>query len=137
MRTVRTSALVALATAALALAASPASAAATAYNTRSVFLDGNPMLSDPDACTSRSISLTAGTYTWSQVIGSVHDPSRDIYLAAGTYTWTDCMRAWDGYYEQKSSLSKPGSAAAVLNDPRELHFTPGTRTFGSLLDPHF
>ncbi|WP_329114053.1 hypothetical protein [Streptomyces sp. NBC_01353] len=129
-------AVAATATALVAIAGSPASAADTAYNTRNVYLDGAPVWSDPDACVSRSMTVASGWYTWTQIFEGTRNPSRDLYLAAGTYTWTDCIRAWDGYYEQKSSLSKPGSATAVLNDTN-LHFSAGTYHFGSLLDPHF
>ncbi|MFE3582238.1 hypothetical protein [Streptomyces vinaceus] len=110
----KVAAVAAVATAAVALAGAPASAADTAYNTRSVWLDGVPRWSDADACTTRSMTL-----------------------AGGNYTWTDCIRPQDGYYLQTSSLSKPGLDTAYLNDPVQHHFSQGTYTFGSLLDPHF
>ncbi|MFF4847550.1 hypothetical protein [Streptomyces sp. NPDC001194] len=133
----KVAAVAAVATAAVALAGAPASAADTAYNTRSVWLDGVPRWSDADACTTRSMTLASGNYTWTQIWEGSRTPSRDLYLAAGTYTWTDCIRPQDGYYLQTSSLSKPGLDTAYLNDPVQHHFSQGTYTFGSLLDPHF
>jgi len=127
----------AAATAAVALAGAPASAADTAYNTRSVFLDGVPLESDADACVSRTLALASGTYTWTQIFQSSRTPTRDIFLAAGTYTWTDCIRPHNGYYQQTSTLDKAGTAPASLNDATQYHWASGTYTFGSLLDPHF
>ncbi|MFD9035230.1 hypothetical protein ACFVZW_29445 [Streptomyces sp. NPDC059567] len=129
-------AVAATATALVAIAGSPATAADTAYNTRNVYLDGIPLPSDDQACVSRSMTLASGWYTWTQIYDAARNPSRDLYLASGTYTWTDCIVAGNGDYDQTSSLSKPGSATAVLNDTN-LPFTRGTHTFGSLLDPHF
>ncbi|MEU9800921.1 hypothetical protein [Streptomyces sp. NPDC051000] len=129
--------VVAAATAAVAFAGGPASAADTAYNTRSVYLNGVPKWSDADACVTKNISLTSGTYTWTQIFGSSRTPTREIYLASGSYSWTDCIRAFDGHYKQNSTLSRSGSASAVLNDDTQYHWIAGTYTFGSLLDPHF
>ena len=126
----------AAATALVTLAGSPASAADTAYNTRSVWLNGEPEEGQEQACTTRSMYLASGTYTWTQIFGSVRTPTRDIYLAAGTYTWKDCIVPHNDSYEQTSSLSKPGSETAYLIDPNFLQ-PAGTVTFGSLLDPHF
>ncbi|WP_327280705.1 MULTISPECIES: hypothetical protein [unclassified Streptomyces] len=133
----KVAAVAAVATAVVTLAGAPASAADTAYNTRSVWLDGIPRASDADACTTRSMTLASGNYTWTQIFGGSRTPSRDLYLAAGTYTWTDCIRPWNGYYQQTSSLSKPGLETAYLNDQTQYHWSAGTYTFGSLLDPHF
>ncbi|GAA0291153.1 hypothetical protein GCM10010302_32140 [Streptomyces polychromogenes] len=130
-------AVAAAATAVMTLAGTPASAADTAYNTRSVWVDGRPTWDQDPACTTRSIYLASGTYTWTQILDQYRYPTRDLYLAAGTYTWTDCLSPRGGYYKQTSSLSKPGSATAYLNDPAELGLTQGTYTFGSLLTPHF
>ncbi|MFG2821479.1 hypothetical protein ACGFX4_18870 [Kitasatospora sp. NPDC048365] len=126
----------AAATALVTLAGSPASAADTAHNTRSVFLDGEPSGANVSACTTRSMYLASGTYTWTQIFGGTRTPTRDLYLATGTYTWRDCIVPHNGHYEQTSSLSKPGSETAYLIDPSFLQ-PAGTYTFGSLLDPHF
>ncbi|MEU8527639.1 hypothetical protein AB0C77_18910 [Streptomyces sp. NPDC048629] len=104
--------------------------------TRSVWLDGDPIETDAEACTSRSIYLASGWYTWTQIFGAARTPSRDLYLAAGTYTWTDCIKPHSGSYEQKSSLYRPGYQPAYLNDPK-FTATRATYTFGSELDPHF
>ncbi|WP_418960537.1 hypothetical protein [Streptomyces tritici] len=130
-------AVAAATTAVVTLAGSPASAASAAYNTRSVWLDGIPRASDADACVTRTIALASGTYTWTQIFGTSRTPTRTIYLAADTYTWRDCIRAYDGYYKQTSTLLKPGEGAAYLNDPNPLHLSAGTYNFGSMLDPHF
>ncbi|MFF4104137.1 hypothetical protein [Streptomyces sp. NPDC001903] len=140
----KVAAAAAVATAVVALAGAPASAADTAYNMRSVWLDGVPRWTDADACTTRSMTLASGNYTWTQIFGNIYTPSRDLYLAAGTYTWTDCIRPQDGdrpgeagYYLQTSSLSKPGLDTAYLNDPVKHRWSAGTYTFGSQLVPHF
>ncbi|MEU6480318.1 hypothetical protein ABZ858_26225 [Streptomyces sp. NPDC047017] len=133
----KAAAVAAAAAAVVTLAGGSAGAASTAYNTRTVHLDGIPVESDADACTTKTISLAAGTYTWTQILDNSRLPSRDITLAAGTYTWTDCLRPHNGYYQQTSSLAKPGSAPAALNDPNQLTFSANDYTFGSLLDPHF
>ncbi len=132
----KVAAVAAAATAVVTLAGAPASAADTAFNTRSVWLDGEPSGANYNACTTRSMYLASGTYTWTQIFGSVQEPTRDLYLAAGTYTWKDCIVPHNGYYEQTSSLSKPGSATAYLTDPYFLQ-PASTVTFGSMLDPHF
>ncbi|MFD3992931.1 hypothetical protein [Streptomyces sp. NPDC058583] len=132
----RFAAAAAAATALMTLAGSPASAADTAYNTRSVWLDGEPSGANVSACTTRSMYLSSGTYTWTQILGGTRTPTRDLYLATGTYTWKDCIVPHNGYYEQTSSLSKPGSDTAYLSDP-SFGQPMGTYTFGSLLDPHF
>ncbi|MCX5612666.1 hypothetical protein OHB39_34715 [Streptomyces sp. NBC_00047] len=132
----KVAAVAAAATAVVAMAGVPASAADTAYNTRSVWLDGQPSGANASACTTRSMYLASGTYTWTQIFGGSRTPTRDIYLATGTYTWRDCVVPHNGYYEQTSSLSKPGSETAYLIDP-SFGQLAGTYTFGSLLDPHF
>ncbi|WOX24976.1 hypothetical protein [Streptomyces solicathayae] len=132
----KVAAVAAAATAVVTLAGAPASAAENAYNTRSVWLDGDPIETDAEACTSRSIYLASGWYTWTQIFGAARTPSRDLYLAAGTYTWTDCIKPHSGSYEQKSSLYQPGYQPAYLNDPK-FTATRATYTFGSELDPHF
>ncbi|GHF52879.1 hypothetical protein [Streptomyces griseosporeus] len=129
-------AVAAVATAAVSLASAPASAASTAYNTRTVWVDGIPRETDADACTTRTLYLSSGTYTWTQILNNSRYPSRDIYLAAGTYTWTDCIRPHDYSYQQTSTLDKAGSSPATLNDP-SFQLDAGDVTFGSLLDPHF
>ncbi|MGC0332165.1 hypothetical protein RKD23_005155 [Streptomyces sp. SAI-170] len=133
----KVAAAAAAAAAVVTLAGGQASAADAAYNTRSVYLDGAPVPSDPPACVSRSIYLAAGNYTWTQILNSSRTPSRDIYLAAGTYTWKDCISAGTGYYLQNSSLTKSGGGTAWLSDPNHLDLSAGTYTMGSLLDPHF
>ncbi|WP_367325712.1 hypothetical protein [Streptomyces sp. HUAS ZL42] len=125
-----------MATAAVTLAGSPASAADTAYNTRSLYLTGSPSPSNADACTSKSIYLGTGDYTWTQIFDTIRTPTRDIYLTAGTYTWEDCLSPEAGYYAHKSTLAKSGSATAILGGSVTYTYS-GTHTFGSLLDPHF
>ncbi|MFD6227933.1 hypothetical protein ACFWFZ_13780 [Streptomyces sp. NPDC060232] len=124
------------ATALVALAGAPASAADTAYNTREVTLTATPNASMPSACVSRDIYLATGNYKWSQVLNNARIPNRDIFIAAGWYTWSDCMIPYNGYYNQHSWLSKPGSPMATLADTNQLHLS-GTYTFGSELDPSF
>ncbi|KOU32609.1 MULTISPECIES: hypothetical protein [Streptomyces] len=124
------------ATALLALAGAPAEAAATAYNTRSVTLVADPVATMPDACVTRDVYLATGDYKWSQILGGARIPNRDIYIAAGWYTWKDCIITRNGFYNQQSWLSKPGSATATLADTNELHLS-GTYTFGSELAPKF
>ncbi|MGW3325714.1 hypothetical protein [Streptomyces virginiae] len=48
----------------------------------------------------------------------------------------DCIVPYNGYYNQHSWLSKPGSATAALADTNQLHLS-GTYTFGSELAPKF
>ncbi|MFG2131779.1 hypothetical protein ACGFNV_28715 [Streptomyces sp. NPDC048751] len=131
----RFAAVAAAATALVAIAGNPASAAGTAYNTRTLTLNGNPSPSDATACVSKSITLAAGNYTWSQVFDSFRVPTRDISLAAGSYTWKDCLVPGDGGYTQTSYLAKSGSPAATLVSG--VGTTTGSHTFGSLLDPKF
>ncbi|WKD34538.1 hypothetical protein [Streptomyces xanthophaeus] len=124
------------ATALVALAGAPAEAADTAYNTRSVTLTANPTSGMVNACVSRNIYLATGDYKWSQILGGARIPNRDLYVEAGWYTWTDCIVPFNGYYNQHSWLSKPGSATAGLPDTNQLHLS-GTYTFGSELAPKF
>ncbi|MFE2262999.1 hypothetical protein [Streptomyces griseosporeus] len=129
-------AVAAVATAAVSLVSAPASAADTAYNTRTLWVGGYPRETDADACTTRTLYLNSGTYTWKQIRDLARYPGRDIYLAAGTYTWTDCLHPHDNYYQQTSTLDKAGSSPASLTGPAFTTLS-GDMTFGSLLDPHF
>ncbi|MFF0277807.1 hypothetical protein [Streptomyces sp. NPDC004330] len=95
------------------------------------------MASDAPACTSKSIYLASGTYTWTELWEGAQYATRDIYLAAGTYTWKDCVVPYDGVYGQQSSLSRLGLPTAYLNDTNTVGWDRGTYVFGSLLDPHF
>ncbi|MFJ3877053.1 hypothetical protein ACIPW5_06295 [Streptomyces sp. NPDC090077] len=133
----RFAAVAAAATAVVTLAGTPASAGDIAFNTRDVWVDGKPTQGQADACTSRSMYLASGTYTWTQILDGYRYPTRDLYLAMGTYTWKDCLSPRDGGYKQFSLLYKPGSETAYLVDPSEFGLAPGTHTIGSLLNPHF
>ncbi|MEU6170276.1 hypothetical protein [Streptomyces tanashiensis] len=126
-----------MAAAVVTVAGAPASAGATAYNQRTVWLNGLPMAGEAPACTSKSIYLASGTYTWTQRWEGYEYASRDIYLAAGTYTWKDCLVPRDGEYGQQSSLARLGLPTAYLNEMYPQGEIRGTFLFGSLLDPHF
>ncbi|MFD9477687.1 hypothetical protein [Streptomyces nojiriensis] len=70
------------------------------------------------------------------ILGGARIPNRDLYVEAGWYTWNDCIVPYNGYYNQHSWLSKPGSPLASLADTNQLHLS-GTYTFGSELAPKF
>lgn len=135
-RRVAHAATVALAIASIfTLTETPASAAATAYNTRTSKLAGSPDFTMQNSCTSRTIYLAEGSYVYSQKIGASSGPARTLKLLPGDYEWWDCMMPNDGFYNQQSTLSFGGYPDVVLNSTR--HLTTGTYTFGSFLQPNF
>ncbi|MFF4450827.1 hypothetical protein [Streptomyces sp. NPDC001502] len=127
---------VAAAAAAAALvtfAGSPASAGSMAYNTRSVWLNGNPKYTDQNACVNRTIWLKTSDYTWKMFMDGGYT-TREIYLEAGDYYWVDCIVPFNGRYAQYSRLSKVGSEPAHINSDG-FRQPAGTYTFGSTLLP--
>ncbi|MCX4721903.1 hypothetical protein [Streptomyces virginiae] len=124
----------AAAAALVTLAGSPASAGSTAYNQRSVWLNGHPSVNDDQACVTRTIWLKSTDYTWKMYLDGGHR-TREVYLEAGTYYWADCIVSLDGAYHQYSRLSKDdGSEPAYINFDRGPH-PKGTFIFGSSLLP--
>ncbi|GAB3158163.1 hypothetical protein GCM10027290_60820 [Micromonospora sonneratiae] len=119
----------------IALTATPASAADTAYLEKTQYLTSNPTDGMATSCTSKRIELAAGNYTW----GNYRPGSfRDQYLGATTYTWTTCLDPKNGYYLQTTTLDpdQSGWATATISD--NLIISPsGTWTWGSYIDPHF
>ncbi|WP_432957850.1 hypothetical protein [Micromonospora haikouensis] len=124
-------------------APSPASAAATAYNTKSSTLAGNPSDGMATICLTKDIALASGTYKWGYVMyGTNYDSeSRNISLAAGTYKWTQCIDPKDGFYNLSGKLQ-----VIVDTDPLPPAYLPEwavdigsntTMTWGGYLDPAF
>ena len=124
---------------ALTLSATQASAAyPTAYNTKTIWMQGGALLSLPTSCVSKEIYLAEGDYEWSQTRGGQVSASRYTHLQAGTYGWKDCLFPDNGYYNQLSYLTAPGGGNAVT--PISTDWDPvydGTYTWGSYLDPSF
>ncbi|MFJ7045152.1 hypothetical protein ACIQVC_17320 [Streptomyces sp. NPDC101112] len=120
----------------LTVAAAPASAADTAYNTRTSYLTAAPTAAMDTSCTTRSIGLASGTYNWHLNIGGNVSSPRSTYLAAGTYTWTTCLDPQNGYYDMYSTLDKAGSGPAAIASSFRLS-PSGTYTWGSAVDPKF
>jgi hypothetical protein len=124
--------------------AAPAKAAATAYNTRTMYL-AYPTPDLATACWTRNIALASGTYKWGYVFKGHNDNagSRNIYLTQATYSWRFCIDPEDGYYDFSSTLQ-----VIVDVDPLPKAYLPvlaysgslipgGTYTVGSYLDPYF
>ncbi|EFF88784.1 hypothetical protein SSTG_05791 [Streptomyces sp. e14] len=127
---------IAAAAATIMLAAVPASAASTAYNTRTSYLTASPAVGMATSCTARSIALSSGSYDWRLQIGGNVSTARSIYLAAGTYSWKTCLQPQDGYYYMYDTVDKAGSESAAINTSFVLGQS-GTYTWGAQLDPKF
>jgi hypothetical protein len=119
--------------------ASPASAAADAYNTRYQYLTGSPTPGGGQSCTERDIYLAEGDYAWvwttrkDGVPFTAENTARTIYLAAGNYQWTDCVTQWtNGDYIQSSYLLLDGRDMGA-EVQREKYFWSGWWTWGSFL----
>lgn len=132
----------------LALAGtSVASAAATAYNSETLWLEANPSDSMPTSCVQRRIDLAAGTYWWDQFVDDpgdfgtyVHIVRPDIVLGAGWYTWTDCLDPKNGHYIATTRLDPDNPSWAPVTDSFDwtgVPFHDGYTTWGSRLDPYF
>ncbi|MEU3488692.1 hypothetical protein [Streptomyces massasporeus] len=126
----------AVAAAIVPLAAAPASAASTAYNTRTSDLTASPNAGMDTSCATRSITLASGNYNWDVRIGGDVAAPRPIYLSAGTYTWKVCLQPQNGYYFQYTTLDKAGSEPAASSRFVGVP-SSGTYTWGSSLDPKF
>ncbi|GGY82104.1 hypothetical protein GCM10010363_73570 [Streptomyces omiyaensis] len=97
----------------------------------------DPHPSMATSCTSRSIYLAAGDYSWKTYNSlSLYDPaSRNIYLAAGTYTWQDCLVPQNLDYRHTSTLSYWGGSASIATD--DYLAATNQATWGSVLTPLF
>jgi hypothetical protein len=129
----------------IGFAASPASAAANAYNLGSNYLYGDNQADDTTYCVSRHIYLAAGSYDWGVYYVQPNGLSwttteRTITLGAGYYQWINCMDPrGDSYYQNSSVLNPDNPNWATASMPSH-DFMPGYDglwTWGGVLDPRF
>lgn len=127
-------AAVAVAAAGVLGTATTASAATTVYDTKTITVSNSTMAGT--TCTSRTITLAAGSYGWGwyDIAPTVN---RTVKLAAGTYTWSDCLTmSFDyDYLDSKLQLNGSSSSPATMRISRWLF--DGPYTFGSFLKPNF
>ncbi|MFD5465285.1 hypothetical protein ACFWIQ_21010 [Kitasatospora sp. NPDC127059] len=126
-------AAVAVAAAGVLGTATTASAATTVYDTKTIVVKN---ASVGTTCTSRTITLAAGSYGWGwyDIAPTVNTT---VKLAAGTYTWSDCLTmGFDyDYLDSKLQLNGSSSSPATMRVSRWLF--DGSYTFGSFLKPNF
>ncbi|MEU0787349.1 hypothetical protein ABZ341_38105 [Streptomyces sp. NPDC006173] len=102
----------------IGFAAAPASAGATAYNTKTQSISYSPKSSMPTSCVTRpgGIYLTEDQYYWTQTFSTFdHIMSvREIHLATGWYDWTDCLYPHSDftYTEESALFPRSGGKAA-------------------------
>jgi hypothetical protein len=119
--------------------ATPASAAATARNTKYMYLSPFPDDSMATSCVTRDIQLDAGKYRWGYVVQGWDDfhVVREITLAKGLYTWRNCIDPDFNRYIYTSSLDTYGNPPAYLDSYYNYSYDGGYQTWGGFLDPLF
>ncbi|MEV7599466.1 hypothetical protein AB0O91_19015 [Kitasatospora sp. NPDC089797] len=127
-------AAVAVAAAGVLGAATTASAATTLYDTKSIVLNIGRL---GPTCTSRTVDLAAGSYSWGWA-DRAPEASSTVQLAAGSYTWTDCLSVTLEDHEFLTSSLQPVSGGSGVRAMRGARWLPsGPYTFGSFLRPNF
>lgn len=116
-----------------------ATAADTAYNTKTQYLTGTPNSGMAGSCVSRSVYLAAGYYDWGHRMGTGSSVGRaNLYLGADWYTWADCLDPGDGIYGHGTTLKAVNHSWPRVEISRTWRLSSsGTYTWGSFLDPRF
>jgi hypothetical protein len=113
-------------------AASPAATHPPAFNEKTQMLTGSPTTKNVPSCVSRSITLIAAFYSYSEIIGGAHSTPKSVIIPAGTYGWTDCLIPQNGFYLQQSRVvDSNGNIEASINGDDQV--ATGTYKWGSEL----